>query len=135
MAAMSTDYTLQPRGEIDIATAGELRDQWLSAIAQHQPNTVIFDLSQVTFLDSIGLGLIIGVHRRQRARGGSVAIINASPLILKMLHITGLHLVMDVQGTPSQDEVAQGTDVETRGGQAPREPPALETRGGQASAL
>ncbi len=95
---MSSDYTLQPEGEIDVATVGPLREQWLSTIAEHEPDTVIFDLSQVTFLDSMGLGLILGVHRRQRLRGGSVAIINASPVIVKMLHITGLHLVMDVQG-------------------------------------
>jgi anti-sigma B factor antagonist len=96
---MPSDYTLQPEGEIDVATVGPLREQWLATIAEHQPDTVIFDLSQVTFLDSMGLGLILGVHRRQRLRGGSVAIINASPIIVKMLHITGLHLVMDVHGT------------------------------------
>ena len=99
IADMPSDYTLQPEGEIDVATVGPLREQWLATIAEHQPDTVIFDLSQVTFLDSMGLGLILGVHRRQRLRGGSVAIINASPIIVKMLHITGLHLVMDVQGT------------------------------------
>jgi anti-sigma B factor antagonist len=99
IALMTRDYTLQPEGEIDVATVGPLREQWLATIAEHQPDTVIFDLSEVTFLDSMGLGLILGVHRRQRLRGGSVAIINASPIIVKMLHITGLHLVMDVQGT------------------------------------
>jgi anti-anti-sigma factor len=98
IAVMPSDYTLQPEGEIDVATVGPLREQWLATIAEHQPDTVIFDLSQVTFLDSMGLGLILGVHRRQRLRGGSVAIINASPIVVKMLHITGLHLVMDVQG-------------------------------------
>jgi anti-sigma B factor antagonist len=96
---MTSDYTLQPEGEIDVATVGPLREQWLATIAEHEPDTVVFDLSQVTFLDSMGLGLILGVHRRQRLRGGSVAIINASPIIVKMLHITGLHLVMDVKGT------------------------------------
>jgi anti-sigma B factor antagonist len=99
IAHMPSDYTLQPEGEIDVATVGPLREQWLATIAEHEPDTVIFDLSQVTFLDSMGLGLILGVHRRQRLRGGSVAIINASPIVVKMLHITGLHLVMDVQGT------------------------------------
>jgi anti-sigma B factor antagonist len=106
IATMSSDYTLQPEGEIDVATVGPLREQWLATIAEHQPHTVIFDLSQVTFLDSMGLGLILGVHRRQRLRGGSVAIINASPIIVKMLHITGLHLVMDVQGTQESQETA-----------------------------
>jgi anti-sigma B factor antagonist len=96
---MTSDYTLQPEGEIDVATVGPLREQWLKTIAEHEPDTVVFDLSQVTFLDSMGLGLILGVHRRQRLRGGSVAIINASPIIVKMLQITGLHLVMDVKGT------------------------------------
>jgi anti-sigma B factor antagonist len=98
---MTAEYTLHPQGDIDLATVGSVRDQWLQDLAEHRPDRAVIDLSDVPFLDSMGLGAIVSVHRHQRSRGGSVTIRNASPTILKLLQITGMHLVMDVEGATS----------------------------------
>ncbi|MFR9676910.1 STAS domain-containing protein [Streptomyces sp. TR02-1] len=50
----------------------------------------VLDLGFVTFLDSVGLGVIIAITKRVRENGGSVRIASASGLILRIFHISGL---------------------------------------------
>jgi anti-anti-sigma factor len=87
--------TLRPIGELDLAQAALLRPQWLDPIDECEPELVIVDLSQVTFVDVAGLRLIAGLVRRQRARGGSVAVSNASAMVLYLLQATSLSDLLD----------------------------------------
>ena len=84
---------LRAVGEIDVSTAPALRDQ---LIALPESNSrVIVDLSEVTFLDSTGLGVLISAHKRLRdsPSHGEVALVVTRPQITKVLEVTGLTLV------------------------------------------
>jgi len=99
-----SEYTLHPRGEIDVATVEEQRGQWLAAVDERQPQRLVIDMSDVTFLDSTGLGAIVALQRRQRSHGGVVAIANAAPAVVQILELTGMHLTMEVNSAaPAAD--------------------------------
>src|SRR5437868_6297907 len=75
---MPGEYTLCPKGEIDLSTAPLLRAEWEAAVDVHRPERLIIDLSDVTFLDSSGISLVVTIYKRQRSHDGVVMITNAS---------------------------------------------------------
>ena len=95
-----SEYTLRPYGDIDVATVEAQRGQWLATVDERRPRRLVIDMSDVSFLDSTGLGAIVALQRRQRAHGGVVAIANAAPPVARVLQLTGMHLTMEVNGEP-----------------------------------
>jgi anti-sigma B factor antagonist len=63
---------------------------------------VVVDLAAVTFLDSTGLGVLVGAKKRARAAGGRIVVAGAGPNVFRVFALTGLVPVFDVQpeGTP-----------------------------------
>src|SRR5215472_6268368 len=80
---------LQVTGEVDVYTATLLREQ-IRELAAKGAVHLIADLSQVDFLDSTGLGALVGGLRRLREAGGSLALVISTPRILRIFQITGL---------------------------------------------
>lgn len=86
------------RGSLDIATAPSLRAALLEA-ADNGKHDIIVDCSQLEFLDSTGLGALIGAHRRALEHGGHVRLIVNEGPIQRLLTITGLITVLAVYGS------------------------------------
>jgi len=83
-------------GELDVATAPDLRAHLDGAIDRALRNAVLVDLLEVTFIDSTALGVLItGLKRSQRV-GGELRIVVAEPRILKIFEITGLTEVFSI---------------------------------------
>lgn len=76
-------------GEVDVATAPRLRDRLDGAIDAGTPLLVV-DLTSVTFIDSTGLGVLIGAAKRVDGTEGAMRLVIAEPRILKLFEITGL---------------------------------------------
>jgi len=76
------------RGTLDIATSPTLRAALSEA--QNANKNVVVDLTQVEFLDSTGLGALIGAHRRAAEGSSTVRLIVSEGPILRLLAITGL---------------------------------------------
>jgi anti-sigma B factor antagonist len=87
---------IQVTGEIDVYTAPMLRDQILELSAQGAVH-LIADLSRVDFLDSTGLGALVGGLKRLREAGGSLALVISTPRILRIFQITGLTKALAVR--------------------------------------
>ena len=85
-------------GEIDLATHGDLRATLNDLIVGGAVNLVL-DLSEVTFLDSTGIGALIGTRRRVHAFQGSLVVVCPDEAILKIFTITGLEKVFDIRPT------------------------------------
>jgi anti-sigma B factor antagonist len=79
-------------GEIDVYTAPKLRDKLTELVAAGAYDIVI-DLEDVGFLDSSGLGVLVGGLKRLRARDGSLQLICTQDRLLKIFRITGLATV------------------------------------------
>jgi anti-sigma B factor antagonist len=80
---------LTVRGEVDVSTAPRLR-QRLVELASDGRQRVVVDLDQVDFLDSTGLGVLVGGLKRFRSLGGDLILVCTQRRILKVFEITGL---------------------------------------------
>ena len=77
-------------GEIDIATAPDLRGRLEAAIEGNPGERIEVDFARVTFVDSSGLGVLIGAQRRARAAGGDVTVTNLRASLRTVFELTGL---------------------------------------------
>ncbi len=103
------DYTVcHPAGELDAFTVAQFREA-LNDLGG--PGRLLIDLSGVPFLDSAGLGALIGGVRRTREAGGDVAVYGARPAVARLLHTTGFDRVASV--TETQDDAAEALLSET----------------------
>ena len=76
-------------GELDVGTAPRLREVLVRLAADTgRPPRVVLDLSGVDFLDSTGLGVLLGGAKRLRAQGGGLALARAEPQVRKVLEVT-----------------------------------------------
>jgi anti-sigma B factor antagonist len=82
-------------GELDVFTAPQLRQQLLDLAAAGQ-HDVIVDLSEVRFLDSTGLGVLVSGLKRVRAHDGSLRLVCPQDRVLRLFQITGLSRVFDL---------------------------------------
>lgn len=83
------------RGSLDLATAPTVRAA-LGDATENGNHDLIVDLTQLEFLDSTGLGVLIGAHRRAAERGGSFRLVISDGPISRLLNITGLLGVFSV---------------------------------------
>lgn len=91
------DYVvLRPSGDLDAYTVAQFREA-LTNLAE-EPR-VIIDLSGVPFMDSAGLGALIGGIRRSRENGGRVAVFCDRPTLTRLLHTTGFNRIVPVEET------------------------------------
>ena len=85
-------------GEVDVATAPQLRQMLVeTASAGHQ--RVVVDLTQVEFLDSTGLGVLVSGLKRFRTFGGDLTVAGAQARVRKVFDITGLTNVFGLHET------------------------------------
>ncbi len=92
---------LQVGGEIDVATAPRLREQ-LIKLVNDQRFMIVVDLGAVDFIDSTGLGVLIGALKRVRTHDGALVLVCTEPRIVKVFEITGLNQVFEI--FPSLDD-------------------------------
>jgi anti-sigma B factor antagonist len=93
----SNDYTVcRPVGELDAYTVGQFRES-LAELAGDE--RLLIDLSSVPFMDSAGLGALIGGIRRAREAGGDVAVACSRPTLTRLLHTTGFDRIVPVTET------------------------------------
>lgn len=86
------------RGEVDVATVPRLREQLIELVSRGE-NHLVLDLDAVDFLDSTGLGVLIGALKRVRTADGDLSLVCTHARILKVLEITGLTRVFTVHST------------------------------------
>jgi anti-sigma B factor antagonist len=95
---MSEHVVLEVGGEVDVYTAPKLRERLVDMVNAGHTHIVV-DLSRVEFLDSTGLGVLVGAHRRLRARDGSLDLVCPHERVLKVFRITGLDNVFDIHAS------------------------------------
>ena len=96
---------LVPIGDLDVYTVGSLRDALGKMIEDDTPRVVV-DLDGVPFMDSSGLGALMGGVRRLREAGGDLAIACTREQHLKLFTITGFGEGVSI--APTVEEAAKG---------------------------
>ena len=82
-------------GEVDVATAPRLRERLVDLVTEGN-HRIVVDLESVDFLDSTGLGVLVGGLKRVRSHDGDLALVCTQRRILKVLEITGLTKVFTI---------------------------------------
>ncbi len=85
-------------GEVDIYTAPRLRDLLIELVSENRYR-IIVNLGKVEFLDSTGLGVLVGGLKRVRAHDGSLDVVCTQERILKIFRMTGLTKVFGIHET------------------------------------
>jgi anti-anti-sigma factor len=93
---VSGEMVLYPRGEVDVAQAERLRAEWYDRIEERQPERVVVDLADVTFMDSSGLSVVAGIVKLQHQHDGTVALRNASRQVMHIVRLTRLINVVTI---------------------------------------
>lgn len=82
-------------GDLDVVGAPQVRSAIMRTIADGHTDLVI-DLTHTDFVDSFGLGVLVGALKRIRAVDGRLVVVLTEPRVLKVFEITGLDQVFDL---------------------------------------
>lgn len=85
-------------GDIDVYTAPPLRETLVNQLGRERYHLIV-DMTKVSFLDSTGLGVLVGCLKRVRAHEGSLLLVCSEERILKVFKITGLTHVFPIFDT------------------------------------
>jgi anti-sigma B factor antagonist len=89
---------VEVRGEVDVYTSSVLRERLVELIVGGAKRVVV-DLDRVDFLDSSGLGVLVGALRRLRTAGGELSLVCSNEKLLKIFRITALDRVFTLHGS------------------------------------
>ena len=109
-------------GEIDHHRAAELRRVLDDYIRRYQPHVLCLDASGVDFMDSSGLGLIMGRYNTMKEMGGSVTVADPTPATEKIMSLAGLERIVKILHTSLRVQKTQAEE---------RAPSAVMSVGGQ----
>lgn len=82
--------TVYLEGEIDHHTAKGMREEIDSAVEFNMPSLLILDFDRVTFMDSSGIGLVMGRYKNLQKSGAKLNLTNLSPNIYKIMKLSGI---------------------------------------------
>ena len=82
--------------EIDHHMVERLRRKADYEIERYIPRKVIFDFNNVSFMDSAGIGLILGRYKNISSFGGKLEVINATDIVKKVLIMSGVNKLIDI---------------------------------------
>ncbi len=91
----ATTLTIAPKGDIDHHSARTLRERIDNEMYLCRPETVILDLSGIEFMDSSGLGLLLGRYQRAKDLGCKLVLTGCSDRIMKILSLAGADKMFD----------------------------------------
>ncbi len=90
MESSPTALTAVLSGELDHHTARVMREQIDAAVERTQTSLLRLDFSGIGFMDSSGIGLIMGRYRLMQSRGGRLLVVGVSERLLRVMRLAGL---------------------------------------------
>ncbi len=106
-------------GELDLSSATKFRGLFDKRLKKSAIPNVVVNLKELTFIDSTGLGVLLGRHRIITSWGGKFILTNIPPKIISMLEMAGLLLVLETART-EEDAInlikRQSSHEDCRGG-------------------
>ena len=91
-------------GELDAATAPELRER-LYGLLDEGAAWLLLDMRELEYIDSEGLGLLIGAARRAGEAGGGLAVVCARPNVLRVFDVSGTRELLNLR--PAEDQARE----------------------------
>ena len=82
-------------GEIDHHSCEQIKKEADYEIQKNAPKKLTFDFKNVNFMDSSGIGMIMGRYKSIQKNSGKVAITGLQPTVKKIVQMSGLHKILD----------------------------------------
>lgn len=89
------DLIVSLAGDLDQRVADGIRAELDSLIREYRPRRLVFELEELDFMDSSGIGMVIGRYKVMKRAGGSVAVKNARGSVEKVFALSGLYQIVD----------------------------------------
>lgn len=89
-------------GELDHHTADMVKEKMEESIELGNVQHIVLSLRDLTFMDSSGLGVILGRYKQITARGGKMVVCDANPSIYRLFEMSGLFKIVSIQNTESE---------------------------------
>jgi len=83
-------------GELDLVVAKEFRECVDKVLMDRPVRNLILDLSQVSFIDSSGLGALLGRYKLVQQKGGKMSIFGATPSVYRILELSGIMRIIPI---------------------------------------
>lgn len=93
---------VRPRGELDLGVADMFREALEQGLERYAVRHMVLNLSGITFIDSSGLGVILGRYKRLAGSGGRISLVGARPQVRRILELSGLLRIMSEY--PTEEE-------------------------------
>ena len=106
-------HLIAVRGEVHVSTAPEFSERLNEAIATGKTGVVI-DMTEVEFIDSTGLSVLLNALRRVTRQQGSLALVVSNPTVLRLFEITRLDSTFDI--APTREEAISRVQRNGAGG-------------------
>jgi stage II sporulation protein AA (anti-sigma F factor antagonist) len=90
------------KGELDHHTAEAVKVRMEQAITQDQLTHIILSLKGLNFMDSSGLGVILGRYKQINAKGGKMVVCDVSPAVHRLFEMSGLFKILSIQENERQ---------------------------------
>ena len=87
--------TVHLQSELDHRSASGLRGELDKLISDRRIRQLVFDLSRLEFMDSSGIGLVIGRYHQMARRGGRVSVKNADGRVDRLFQMSGIYKLVD----------------------------------------
>lgn len=84
------------KGELDLDSADRLRQELEASLEHAKPDILVLDMEGVTFIDSSGLGVIMGRYRCLKKQGRKIIITKPQPQVMRLLQLSGLNKIMTI---------------------------------------
>jgi stage II sporulation protein AA (anti-sigma F factor antagonist) len=105
------------RGEIDHHSAVAIRTQIDDMIRSKRPQKLNIDMSVIDFMDSSGLGLIMGRYAAMKSIGGELCVTDPSPRVQRIMSLAGMERVINISFTGGDSQLQnQRVQADKRGG-------------------
>ena len=93
------------KGEIDLYNARQLKDKVSDVLEEEDdPKKLVLDIQEVKYIDSTGLGILIGIKRRLTENGGRLVLVLSEQRILQLFTITGLSNIFTIASDREEAE-------------------------------
>lgn len=89
-------------GEMDLAMADQLRNEIDRQLDELPARNLIFELANVSFMDSSGLGVLLGRYKRISAGGGKIVLTRPQPQVRRIIDLAGISRIMGVFETETE---------------------------------
>jgi stage II sporulation protein AA (anti-sigma F factor antagonist) len=94
-ARQGSTLTVQLSGELDQYSAARVRQELDDLIADTRVKRLVFDMQELSFMDSSGIGVVLGRYRTISQRGGSVAVSGESSHVRRIMQLAGLYQIVE----------------------------------------